>query len=175
MNQHGINGARFLSQATEAALAGDYHKATALTGIAITHLMVAATPEPSDEPAAETFGVKVERYPGFTTDGTDPEEPVTINGFPVSYYTSDIPYRQYDTVLGYLAKHYPERLELIDQVPDATMRDGWALKHHCARVGQPVYKVKAPLFLQDEGIEEVNAYPIEILAHRFGEPEAAAA
>jgi hypothetical protein len=167
MNQHGINGARFLSQATEAALAGDYHKATALTGIAITHLMVAATPEPK----APSY----ELDPEGDGPGVTDEVPETINGFPVSYYTSDIPYVLYDTVLGYLAKHYPERLELIDQVPDATMRDGWALKHHCARVGQPVYKVKAPLFLQDEGIEEVNAYPIEILAHRFGEPEAAAA
>jgi hypothetical protein len=159
---HGVNAARCLTQATEAALAGDYHKATALTGIAITHLMVAATPEPSASP-------KVERYPGFTTDGSDPEvvEEQLIHGRPARDFISPIPYIDYDTVLGYMAKHFPAELDMMDLTAEATMRDGWALKHACARVGRPVYKVEAPRFLREEGIQEVNCYPQEILAERF--------
>jgi hypothetical protein len=53
------------------------------------------------------------------------------------------------------------------------MRDGWALNHHCARVGRPVYKVEAPRFLQEEGVQEVTPTRRELLsAHpRLRQPE----
>lgn len=159
---HVTNAARFLSQATEAALTGDYHKATALAGIAITHLMVAATPLPEVEPEVEP-----EDYPSWP--GTDPGWAPTIHGRPISDFTSPIPYLDYDTVLGYLAKHLPHQLDLMDLAPDATMRDGWALKHTCAQVGRPIYKVEAPKFLKEQGIYEVNCYPRELLDRRFND------
>jgi hypothetical protein len=159
---HGVNAARCLTQATEAALAGDYHKAAALSAIAITHLMVAATPEPRIEPEADAFGpewVDMGNGEGHwgdereAEDVTDPGWSPTIYGRPVSDFISDIPYQNYDTVLGYLATHLPHHLDLMDLTAEATVRDGWALKNACARAGQPVHKVEAPRFLKEEGIQ----------------------
>jgi hypothetical protein len=83
-------------------------------------------------------------------------------------YLSPCP-RGYDTVLGYLAKNYPERLAIMDQTADATMRDGWWLRGECLRQDIAPVKVKAPAFLREQGIEEVNAYPYALLHHRFSD------
>lgn len=74
----------------------------------------------------------------------------------------------YDTVLGYLAKHQPGTLELLDQVPDATIRDGFKLRALAIKRDLPVLKVDASPFLRSFGIEQVNSYPIRILVEHFG-------
>lgn len=81
-------------------------------------------------------------------------------------YVSPCP-EGYDTILGYLAKHNPEALELIDKDPDATQRDGFWCMHRSRERGITVQKVAAPKFLAKFGIDEVNAYPIELLEERF--------
>lgn len=74
----------------------------------------------------------------------------------------------FDTVLGFLAKHYPERLDCMDNTADATLRDGYWLKARCYRRCISPIKVKACPFLVRQGIFEVNAYPLELLRERFG-------
>lgn len=78
--------------------------------------------------------------------------------------------RGYDTVLGYLAKYDPCTLALIDGEAEATQRDGWWLRHRCREAGLEVVKVAAPLFLKDQGVSQVNAYPEHLLAKRFDVP-----
>lgn len=73
----------------------------------------------------------------------------------------------YDTILGYLAKFEPTRMELIDQDAEATQRDGWWCTHRANERRLQVHKVQAPPFLQEQGIETVNAYPTSLLAERF--------
>lgn len=73
----------------------------------------------------------------------------------------------YDTVLGYLAKHFPQRLDLMDDTADATLRDGFWLSNQCKRQGIEPRKVKACLALQEQGIKEVNSYPFHLLERRF--------
>lgn len=74
----------------------------------------------------------------------------------------------YDTILGWMAKHRPEMLEMIDKEPEATQRDGFWCVHRCRERGIAVQKVPAPEFLAKFGIEEVNAYPTELLEERLG-------
>lgn len=72
----------------------------------------------------------------------------------------------YATVLGYLAGHHPEVLDLMDYSdPSATERDGFWLAHRFKNV---VY-VPAPPVLRQKGILRVRAWPLELLAHRFGD------
>lgn len=73
----------------------------------------------------------------------------------------------YDTVLGYLAKHDPIVLELLDRDPDATKRDGYWLMHRARERGLEVVKVEACPWLRQNGIKMVNAYPQSLLAERF--------
>jgi hypothetical protein len=75
----------------------------------------------------------------------------------------------YDTVLGYLAKYQPEVLDMYDYSdPKATQRDGWWLKATTLRMGRVAPLVDAPPVLQRVGITEVRAYPVDVLARRFG-------
>jgi hypothetical protein len=74
----------------------------------------------------------------------------------------------HDTVLGYLAKHNPGVLELLDQEPDATRVDGVKLREVAKRRGIELLKVEACPWLRGFGIQTVNAYPIRLLADHFG-------
>lgn len=74
----------------------------------------------------------------------------------------------YDTVLGYLAKHNPGVLELLDKEPDATRVDGIKLREAAKRRGIEWQKVEACPWLRSFGIQMVNAYPIRLLADHFG-------
>jgi hypothetical protein len=71
-----------------------------------------------------------------------------------------------DTVLGYLAKHHPEMLELIDyDVPEATARDGFWLAH---RAHEQAVFCPAPPVLRAKGIMRVRAWTVALLSQRFG-------
>jgi len=74
----------------------------------------------------------------------------------------------FDTVLGYLAKHDPVVLDLLDRDPEATKRDGFWLKHRARERELEVVKVEACPWLRQNGIRWVNAYPTSLLAERFG-------
>lgn len=74
----------------------------------------------------------------------------------------------YDTVLGFLAKHNPGILDLLDKEPDATRVDGVRLREAAKRRGLDWQKVEACPWLKAFGIETVNAYPIRLLADHFG-------
>jgi hypothetical protein len=75
----------------------------------------------------------------------------------------------YDTVLGYLAKYQPEVLDGFDySEPTSTQRDGWWLKHRATESGLACPLVDAPPVLQRAGIQTVRAYPVGLLARRFG-------
>jgi hypothetical protein len=70
-----------------------------------------------------------------------------------------------DTVLGYLAKHHPEMLELMDfDRPCATARDGFWLAHRWKQVEY----VPAPDVLRAKGILRVRCWPVALLERRFG-------
>lgn len=82
--------------------------------------------------------------------------------------TPDVP-EGWDTVLGYLAKYHPDVLDAFDYSnPSATARDGWWLKHQCMKRGIETPRVPAPPCLRACGIDHVNAYPVTLLAHRWG-------
>ena len=74
----------------------------------------------------------------------------------------------YDTILGYLAKHNPGVLELLDKEPDATRVDGVKLRDVAKRRNLKWVKVEASPWLKGFGIETVTAYPIRLLADYFG-------
>lgn len=93
--------------------------------------------------------------------------------FPVSVTLSKDPYWSpcapgWDTVLGYLSKHNPEALALMDEDAEATLRDGYWLTHRCKKLGITPRKVQAPVVLIRQGIFEVNSYPILLLEQRLG-------
>lgn len=94
-----------------------------------------------------------------------------IQGRPMSDFLSPIPtqYTDHDTVLGYLARHQPYVLDLMDPKAEVTARDGFWLTHRCREQGFRPLKVPAPLFLAEQGIEHVNAYPVTLLRQRFDE------
>ena len=71
----------------------------------------------------------------------------------------------HDTVLGYLANHRPDVLELMDfDKPEATCRDGFWLAHRHKRVTY----VPAPDVLRAKGIMRVRCWPVVLLEQRFG-------
>lgn len=82
-------------------------------------------------------------------------------------YLTPVP-RGHDTVLGYLVRHRPDLLAHMDSTPDATRRDGFWLMHRCREKGIEPVKVRAPKIMRDQGVFEVNAYPVALLARRFG-------
>jgi hypothetical protein len=75
---------------------------------------------------------------------------------PVNPYESpDVP-AGFDTVLGYFSKNMPGAFELMDDPIIGTLRDGhWLVK------------VPAPSSLMEMGINELNAYPVELLEERI--------
>lgn len=93
-------------------------------------------------------------------------------GAPDPAYLSRVPFEDYDedydTVLGYLAKHQPDALRFDAWDPQATVRDGYWLKHRCAEHRLEPIKVEAPAVLREQGIETVNAYPVSLLRERLG-------
>ena len=101
--------------------------------------------------------------------------PVTItpliNGRPLDDYrtwcSTTLGDTARDTVVGWLAKHDPERLAIMDATPEATQRDGYWLMHRCRERGIEITKVPAPTVLKEQGIDEVNAYPVWLLAERL--------
>lgn len=82
--------------------------------------------------------------------------------------TPNVP-QGHDTVLGYLARHHADVLDLIDHdQPWTTARDGWWLAHQAMRRGlEPIY-VDAPPVLQRAGIFQVRAWPLDLLEKRWG-------
>lgn len=86
---------------------------------------------------------------------------------PMAYLSPNIP-AGYDTVLGYLVKHNPEALALIQDPAVDTQRDGFWLTRRTRLYGKEPAKVTAPTVLRSQGIETVNAYPVELLELRLG-------
>lgn len=82
--------------------------------------------------------------------------------------TVDVP-PGFDTVLGYLAKYHPDVLATFDYAePAATQRDGFWLSHRTRERGLPPFTVEAPPVLREQGIMNVRAYPVALLAQRWG-------
>lgn len=82
----------------------------------------------------------------------------------------------YDTVLGYLAKNHPDVLDSFDYSdPEVTQRDGFWLTHRCKERGISPFYVDAPACFAGKGITHVNAYPIAVLAERWGDMDFARA
>jgi hypothetical protein len=98
-----------------------------------------------------------------------PREPVADPCY-ADCVSPDVP-EGYDTVLGYLAKHHPEALDLFDySVPEATQRDGYWLAHRVKERGLEPVHVAAPPILAAQGIFQVRAYPVDLLQRRWGRP-----
>lgn len=76
----------------------------------------------------------------------------------------------YDTILGYLKRNFPDRVETLGEeaTVSSTLRDGYWCMHECRRRGLQPIKVTAPLAAKVDGIKKVNAYPVEVLQARFG-------
>jgi hypothetical protein len=86
---------------------------------------------------------------------------------PVNPYESpDVP-AGFDTVLGYFSKNMPGAFELMDDPIIGTLRDGHWLTHQASRRGIGIVKVPAPSSLMEMGINELNAYPVELLEERI--------
>ena len=100
-----------------------------------------------------------------------PHTPANDNvapGTPLHYVSALCP-PGWDTVLGYLAKTNPDLLNIMDRTPEATQRDGyWLTARTRKRYGVEPVKVPACLWLQRQGIETVNAYPLTLLRERLG-------
>jgi hypothetical protein len=82
------------------------------------------------------------------------------------YESSEVP-KGYDTVLGYFSKNMPGAFELMDDPITGTLRDGHWLTHQASRRGISIIKVPAPEPLVEIGINELNAYPVELLQERI--------
>lgn len=98
-----------------------------------------------------------------------PVKPQGTGEVPTNPYASpDLP-AGYDTALGYFARVNPHAVDLLGDPVADTQRDGFWLTHQASRRGIRVTKVEAPAPMQELGITEVNAYPVELLAERFGD------
>lgn len=82
------------------------------------------------------------------------------------YASPDVP-EGFDTVLGYFSKNMPGAFELMDDPVTGTLRDGHWLTHQASRRGIAIIKVPAPEPLIEIGINELNAYPVELLEERI--------
>lgn len=96
------------------------------------------------------------------------EAPGITDTFRGTFVSVDLPVG-YDTVLGYLARVNPWALQADLWDPEATKRDGFWCKHRACERGIRVVKVEASEVLQDQGIYEVNAYPVSLLSERMGD------
>ncbi len=99
---------------------------------------------------------------------TNAEKTVPTGGaVPDNVFVSpDVP-QGYNTVLGYLAETHPEMLDLMRDPLEDTVRDGYWLTHQAHKRDIQVHQVEASSYLRDHGIEQVNAYPIHLLAERL--------
>ena len=80
----------------------------------------------------------------------------------------DVP-EGHDTVLGYLAKYRPDVLDLFDYAdPQWTIRDGYWLMHRARERNLGPVWVDAPPVFQRAGIFQVCAWPLGLLAKRWG-------
>ena len=89
--------------------------------------------------------------------------------FPVAtalWISPDVPVG-YNTIVGYLAENHPEVLDLMPCVVSGTIHDGYWLTHQANRAGLPVAKVAAPVPFREAGIDQINAYPVALLAKRL--------
>lgn len=87
----------------------------------------------------------------------------------VSRYDSPDKIAGYDTIVGWVSKNRPDIVENMGTQAWLHTRDGFWLTNQCKKRGLKVHKVRAPEVLVDQGIEEVNAYPVELIAERFDE------
>lgn len=74
----------------------------------------------------------------------------------------------YDTALGYLSRERPEIIDLMSDPIGDTLKESFALKADCVKNDATVETVDAPPALRERGIMQINAYPLEYLAARFG-------
>jgi hypothetical protein len=86
---------------------------------------------------------------------------------PINPYESPEVPTGYDTVLGYFSKTMPGAFEMMDDPITGTLRDGHWLTHQANRRGISIIKVPAPEPLIEIGINEINAYPVELLKERI--------
>ncbi|MFN4278283.1 MAG: hypothetical protein ACK4FJ_18475 [Ferrovibrio sp.] len=92
----------------------------------------------------------------------DPEQSSLV----LHWASPEVPYG-YDTVLGWLARNEPGILIHLEDPVEDTKRDGFWLCHRCREQGLNVIRVPAPPGLRQVGIEEVNAYPVELIRKRM--------
>lgn len=107
----------------------------------------------------EAIGTLTEAVVAVIPEQVPPEAP--------KEFLSPVP-RGYDTILGYLAKRWPETMADQTRAED-TMRDGWKLKRLTERWKCGFAKVAACPWLIEQGIFTVNAYPLDLLDEVYGE------
>ncbi|MCA2979335.1 MAG: hypothetical protein INH37_13685 [Myxococcaceae bacterium] len=75
----------------------------------------------------------------------------------------------FDTIIGWVSKNRYDIIENCGTAAWLHSRDGFWLSNQCKKRQRPILKVEAPKVLRDQGIEQVNAYPIDLIAERFAE------
>ncbi len=76
----------------------------------------------------------------------------------------------YDTILGYLAKHFPAQCSDMERPAAETVKDGkWLTAKARQYPARVIIVVPAPWVLEDIGVREVNAYPVDMLRDHLGE------
>jgi hypothetical protein len=82
--------------------------------------------------------------------------------------STDVP-PGHDTILGYLARHHADVLDMINpSEPADTVRDGFKLAAWCKQEGLAPRYVTAPPILARQGIFTIRAYPLNLLQRRWG-------
>lgn len=84
----------------------------------------------------------------------------------LSCISSGVP-EGYETVIGYYARYNPWALKMELDKPEATLRDGYWLMHRANERRIKVVKVPAPELFVSQGIDMVNAYPLNLLRERM--------
>ena len=75
----------------------------------------------------------------------------------------------YDTIVGWVAKNRYDIIENLGTAAWLHSRDGFWIANRTRSKGKAVEKVVAPPVLREQGIEQVNAYPVEVIAERFAD------
>jgi len=75
----------------------------------------------------------------------------------------------FDTIIGWVSKNRYDIIENCGTAAWLHSRDGFWLSNQCKKRQRAIFKVEAPKVLRDQGIDHVNAYPIELIAERFAE------
>ena len=86
----------------------------------------------------------------------------------LSRFSTDCP-TGYDTIIGWVAKNRYDIIENLGTAAWLHTRDGFWLTHQCRARDQSIHKVEAPAVLKEQGIQQVNAYPVELIAERFAD------